>query len=284
MNPWKRLIGGGDASIARARRPEALAASLGSAPLEGLAWLGRRPSPAAPLLYRLLLRLGEGFLFGACRIRVEVTGREHLPHGGYILVAALHRSWIDPLVVLRAVPIEPRVWFLGSGPTAFDRPWKERLLRRTGGILPVWRGGASVEVHVEAAKAVVEEGGILGLFMEGRIGGPPDRLVRAQHGAAVLALRTVEPIVPVVVCGTEELYRGKRISVRVLPPTSVAALLGTDHSDCVAPGTRRELQVAHHLTDALVQRMAPVVSADHPGTVDPAERRRRWSWLTRLMR
>jgi len=54
-------------------------------------------------------------------------------------------------VVIRALPTEPRVWFLGSGPTAFDRRWKERLLRHTGGILPVWRGGTRLDAHVEAA-------------------------------------------------------------------------------------------------------------------------------------
>jgi 1-acyl-sn-glycerol-3-phosphate acyltransferase len=284
MSVWTRLFGGGDASIARAHRPQALAASLASPPLEGLDWLGHRPSATAPLLYRILLRLGGAFLFGVCGIRVEVQGREHLPRSGFLLVAALHRSWIDPLVVLRALPVEPRVWFLGSGPTAFDRPWKEWLLRRTGGILPVWRGGSSVDVHVEAAKAVVEEGGVLGLFIEGRIAGPPDRLVRAQQGAAFLALRTGELVVPVVVCGTEVLYRGKRLSVHILPPTSVADLLGTDHADCLVPGTRHELRVVHHLTDALVARMGPVVAGDHAATVDPVDHPRHWSWLTRLMR
>ena len=74
------------------------------------------------------------------------------------------------------------------------------------------------------------------------------------------------------------------MSVRILPPTSVVDLLGTDHADCLVPGTRRELQVVHHLTEALVQRMAPVVIADHPGTLDPPGQPRHWSWLTRLMR
>ena len=190
-----RLLGGGDESIARARRPEAFAASLGFHHRRASTALGHGRRPRHPSCT------------GSCCASVAGSWVRGMPHrvdvkdgrtcrGGFILVTALHRNWIDPLVVLRALPIEPRVWFLGSGPTAFDRPWKERLLRRTGGNLPVWRGGASVDPHVEAAKAVVEEGGILGLFIEGRIAGPPDRLARAQHGAALLALRTGEPVVP----------------------------------------------------------------------------------------
>lgn len=284
MGLWQRLVGGGGRSIARARRPEALAASLAEAPKEGLDWLGRRPSPTAPLLYRVLLRLGEVFLYRVCAIRVDVQGREALPRDGYLLVAALHRSWIDPVVVLRALPVEPRVWFMGSGPTAFDRPWKERLLRRTGGILPVWRGGVGIDVHADAARAVVEEGAVLALFVEGRIAGPPDRPARARDGAALLALRTDAPIVLLALCGAEELYRGKRVSARLLPPTSVSELVGPRDAHDVAPGTRAELRAAHALTTAMTERIAAAILTDHPGTVDPPTHRRRWSWLTRLMR
>jgi hypothetical protein len=100
------------------------------------------------------VRLGEAFLFGLCGLRLEVEGREHLPQGGFIAACALHRSWLDPLLIIRALPLEPRVWFIGSGPTAFDRRWRERLLRHIGGLLPVWRGGRDIFVHVRAAQAI----------------------------------------------------------------------------------------------------------------------------------
>lgn len=132
-----RLLGGGQQTVAGARRPQALAANRGRPALEGLDWLARRPSARAPRFYRLLSALGEAFLYRVCAIHVEVEGREHLPRGGYLAAAALHRGWIDPLVVLRALPVEPRVWFLGSAASVFDRAWKEWLLRRTGGLR--WR-------------------------------------------------------------------------------------------------------------------------------------------------
>jgi 1-acyl-sn-glycerol-3-phosphate acyltransferase len=283
---WRqRLLGGGDASIARARRPGELAASMATPPPEGLDWLRARPGPRAPLLYRVLLALGDAFLFHICAIRVTVQGREHLPAGGSIVVAALHRSWIDPVVLLRVLPREPRPWFLGSGPTAFDRAWKERLLRRTGGILPVWRGGADVEVHVRAAQAVVDEGAILALFMEGAIGGPPDRISRLRDGAALLAMRTGAPIVLMSMCGAETLHRGKRIAVRVMPATTVEDLLGTEPG-AITPlaGTRDELRRARALTRAMAARIDTALALDHPGTLDAAAAPRRWTWLERLMR
>jgi 1-acyl-sn-glycerol-3-phosphate acyltransferase len=199
-------------------------------------------------------------------------------------MSALHRSWIDPLVLIRALPLEPRVWFMGSGPTAFDRRWKEALLRRTGGMLPVWRGGTDVDIHVRAAAAVIKEGAVLGLFTEGAIAGPPDRPAKMRLGAAVLCLRTGAAIVPVAICGAEELYRGKRISVRVLRPTSPAELLGDAWQGPPEPGSRAELRAARALTEAISERIAEAVAESYPDTVDPAGTPRRWSWLTRLMR
>ena len=69
------------------------------------------------------------------------TGRSTSRAGGYLLVAAAHRGWMDPFVVMHALPAEPRAWFLGSGPSTFTAPWREWLIQRIGGLLPVWRGG-----------------------------------------------------------------------------------------------------------------------------------------------
>lgn len=283
MGLRSRILGGGDASIARARRPQALRDSMTEPPKEGIDWLGRTPGPGAPLLYRALLTLSDGFLFGVCRLRLDVRGRERLPRdGGYLIAVGLHRSWIDPLLVVRAIPREPRPWYLGSGPTAFDRRWKERLLRHTGGILPVWRGGTDLDIHVRTARAVLDSGAVLALFVEGAIGGPPDRLSRVRDGAALLALRTDARIVPMGVCGAEVLYRGKRMAVRIGAPVSVAELLGGP--PVAAPGTRDELREARRLTHAIAERIDALVTDSHAGAVDAPDGRRRWTWLTRLMR
>ena len=74
-----RILGGGDDSIARARRPEALRASLAAPPREGIDRLGRTPGPDAPLLDRVLVNLASACLLRVCRIRVEVEGAERLP-------------------------------------------------------------------------------------------------------------------------------------------------------------------------------------------------------------
>jgi hypothetical protein len=86
------------------------------------------------------------------------------------------------------------------------------------------------------------------------------------------------------IAGTEELYLGRRMASRILPPTSVGGLLGTDSGGVLPePGTRAELDLAHRLTAELEAILRPEVEALWPATVDPPGRprrvRRRLTWL-----
>lgn len=228
--------------------------------------------------------LARFVFFGLLRFRVDRSGREHIPaSGGYLLVGAVHRGWMDPFLVLHALPLEPRAWFLGSAASAFDRPWKEFLLRRLGGILPVWRGGVGIDTHLASARAVLEAGGVFVLFPEGGVLGPPDRLSTFRVGAALIALRTGAPILPFAMAGTQELHLGRRMASRVLRPTSARALLGmaADHT-LPAAGTREELELARRLTDRFAELLAPAVADLAAGLDGRQPRRTRGRWLTWL--
>lgn len=268
----------------RARvRPQELAAARGGA-LEGLDWLGRTPDTRAPLLYRFLCLVARVALFSVFRLRVEVSGRELLPKGGYLLVVAAHRGWADPFIVIHALPTEPRPWFLGSGPSTFTSPWREALIKRVGGLLPVWRGGVGVEGHIRSARAVLEAGGVFVQMPEGTVNGPVGTTGPFRPGAALIALRLGATIVPMALAGTEELYIGHRMAARILPPTSIADLLGTSWDGRLPEaGTRDELELARRVTEALVNRLRPAVEALQPQTVDPPSHPRRLRhWLTWL--
>jgi 1-acyl-sn-glycerol-3-phosphate acyltransferase len=264
--------------------PEALARERGGA-IEGLDWLGRPPEAKAGLLVRFLAIVARVVLFGLFRFHVSIEGRELVPRtGGYIVIAAAHRGWMDPFVVLDALPLEPRVWFLGSGPSAFGSRWREALIHRVGGLLPVWRGGIGVEKHVAAARAVVANGAILAQMPEGTVSGPAGTIGPFRIGAALIALRTGAPLLLVAVAGTEELYVGRRMAARILPPTTLAELLGPGWDGRLpAEGSRDELDLARRLTDRFAERLGPVVEELHPRTIDPPGHprrlRERLTWL-----
>jgi 1-acyl-sn-glycerol-3-phosphate acyltransferase len=263
--------------------PEALAAARGGA-VEGLDWLGRTPESSASLLYRLVRLVARFTLFVVFRFHLSTEGREHLPAGGYFLVAAAHRGWMDPFVVLHAIPTEPRAWFLGSGPSTFTSRWRERFVHRLGGLLPVWRGGVGIEGHVASARAVTGNGGVFVQMPEGTVSGPPGRIGQFRVGWAVIAMRTDGPIVPLAMAGTDELYVGRRMASRVLPATSARALAGLPPDAPLPPeDSREELDVARRMNERLSEMLGPVVVELYARTVDPPGHprrlRHRLTWL-----
>ena len=252
--------------------------------MAGLAWLGRQPESSASVLYRLVRVVARFVLFVGFRFRISTDGQELLPAGGYLLVGAAHRGWMDPFVVIHALPIEPRAWFLGSGPSTFTSRWRERFIHRIGGLLPVWRGGVGIDQHVASARAVIANGGVFVQMPEGTVSGPPGQIGPFRVGWAVIALRTDAPIVPLVMAGTDELYIGRRLASRVMPVTSVRTLAGLPPgAPLPAEGSREELEVARRMSERLADILGPVVVALHAWTVDPPEHprrlRRRLTWL-----
>jgi 1-acyl-sn-glycerol-3-phosphate acyltransferase len=264
--------------------PQALAEARGGV-REGLDWLGRPPETRAGLLVRAVSAFARFLLFVVFRFRVSTAGREHLPAGGgYLVVAAIHRGWMDPFLILHALPLEPRAWFLGSGPSAFSARWREWLLRRLGGMLPVWRGGVGVNQHVASARAVLANRGVFVLVPEGGVAGPPDRPGTFRTGAALISLRTGAPVVPIALAGADELYLGKRMASQILPPTSARALLGEAWDGALPePGSREELDLAYRLTERFADLLGPAVATIYPGTVDPPDHPRRLRGLTWLL-
>lgn len=265
--------------------PEALAASRKGGAEEGLVWLGRTPESRGPWLYHVLRLVARFVCFVLLRFRIRTSGQERLPTGGgYLLVAAAHRGWMDPFVVMHAIPAEPRCWFLGSGPSTFTARWREFLIKRLGGLLPVWRGGVGIDQHVASARAVIANGGVFAQMPEGTVSGPPGRLGALRTGWAIIALRTDAPIVPLAMAGTEELYLGRRMASQVLEPTTARILAGLPPDAAFPePGSREELALARVMTDRLAAILGPVVEALHPWTVDPPDHprrlRRRLTWL-----
>ena len=145
-----------------------------------------------------------------------------------------------------------------------------------GGLLPVWRGGIGIDAHVASAKAVLANDAVFVQMPEGTVSGPPGRLGPLRNGWAIIAMRTDAPILPIAIAGTEELYIGRRMASRVLPPTSVRELaaLPSDAS-LPEPGSREELALARVLSDGLAARLGPVIEALYPATVDPPNHPRR---------
>jgi glycerol-3-phosphate dehydrogenase (NAD(P)+) len=143
--------------------------------------------------------------------RLSRNGREHARGvKGGLIVAANHRSFLDPFVIGAALPWRRPMNYVAKV-ELFERRWQAWLLSRLGAF-PI-RRGESDEESVETARRVVERGGTVCIFPEGtRI--RSGALAAPKRGVGRLALQTGAPVVPTAVLGTEEVRRGWRIRPR----------------------------------------------------------------------
>ena len=248
---------------------------------EGLAWLGRSPTAHAGPVVRGLLRLFRVALTTLGGIRVTVEGREHLPSGGSIAAIAAHRSWFDGPLLLSEF-IQPRLWYIASAGAIFKFPGLEWAMRRFGGMVPVHRGGVDIDVHVDAARAIIDAGAVFGIYPEGTRAGDDVALTAFRRGIGVIGLRTGARIVPVALGGTKTLYRGRRVGVRILPATTALALAGLDQAP--EAGSPAEFDAARVVSSSLAELLAPHVAELARRAEDPPDHPRRWRWMSDLFR
>jgi 1-acyl-sn-glycerol-3-phosphate acyltransferase len=152
-----------------------------------------------------------------------------------------------------------------------------------GGVIPTWPGGgrAAVDAHLAAVAEALAAGCVLCLFPETGPATPPGTARPLGLGIAYFALRTGAPIVPIVLGGSHELYRGRRFRLHVLPPVTARELAQLpDGAPLPDPWTSAERDAAHRIVAELHARTAEPVAAAHVATQAPAGAKRRWRWLT----
>jgi 1-acyl-sn-glycerol-3-phosphate acyltransferase len=129
--------------------------------------------------------------------RPAITGREHVPDVGPVVLAPIHRSFLDFLFT--PVVTDRKLFFMAK-----DSLWRSGFLRRllpVVGVFPVNRDGADREA-LHRAEEVLREGQVLVMFPEGgRQSG--DAVQPLRDGVAFLAARTNATIVPMGIGGSD---------------------------------------------------------------------------------
>jgi 1-acyl-sn-glycerol-3-phosphate acyltransferase len=165
--------------------------------------------PKGTGLYRL-----SSFLLGVlfrCYNRYQVSGREHIPETGGVLLIANHTSYLDPPV---AGPSCPRPVSFMAKSELFRIPILGPLIRRVHAF-PVKRGAADQHALRHAVR-LLRQGRVLMIFPEGTRS-PDGRLQSFEHGAAFIALASGAAVVPMAIDGADHvLPRGKPV---LLPAT-----------------------------------------------------------------
>ncbi len=137
--------------------------------------------------------------------RMRRIGLEHVPRRGPVIIAANHRSFLDPFVI--ACMARRPMYYVAK-----QEIFKFRViawLLSSLGAFPVRRGAGDADM-ITTAKAILARGDIVLIFPEGTRT-RPGALGRPRRGVGRLALETGVPVVPVAVIGTEAIRRGWRI-------------------------------------------------------------------------
>ena len=96
--------------------------------------------------------------------RYARTGREHARLKGGLIVAANHRSFLDPFAIGGCLPWRRPMNYVAKV-ELFERRWQGWILSRLGAF-PI-RRGESDEESMETARLIVERGGAVCIFPEG---------------------------------------------------------------------------------------------------------------------
>jgi 1-acyl-sn-glycerol-3-phosphate acyltransferase len=185
-----------------------------------------RQKRIAYAVVRSLLRLALLLLTRAC-----VRGLEHLPRTGAGIVVSNHVAAADPVVLIAVLP---RPIALMS--KAENARGVLKLLMSLVGAFTVRRGAADRRA-LQVAERVLEQGRLLCMFPEGTRSAS-GVLGSAHGGAALLALKSAAPIIPVAITGTPRIFLrhfpwlGRpRVTVTVGAPFDVRAPAGTAQRD-----------------------------------------------------
>lgn len=181
----------------------------------------------AALHQRARRRGANGFVYWPVRVtfqlffhlyfRMARIGREHIPRTGPVILAANHRSFLDPFII---GTLARRPMYYVAKQELFANPVVSWLLSALGAF-PVARGQGDGEM-IRTATDLLSRGEIVLIFPEGTRT-RPGPLAKARRGVGRLALETGAPVIPVAVIGTESVRRGwrirpHRVRVRVGPP------------------------------------------------------------------
>ncbi len=174
----------------------------------------------------------RGLFFGLAKLyfRLEIRGRENIPAHGPFVLAPVHRSNLDFILV--STVRGPRMRYMGKASI-----WKSALLGRFVSMLgafPVHRGTADRE-SLRTCMRVIENGEPLVMFPEGtRRSG--DTVEELFDGTAYVAARAGVPLVPVGIGGSD---KAMPVGSSMVWPRKIVMIVGEPIVPAVGDGTGR---------------------------------------------
>jgi 1-acyl-sn-glycerol-3-phosphate acyltransferase len=175
--------------------------------------------------------------------RLEIHGREHVPTNGPFVLAPVHRSNLDFILV--SALTRTRMRYMGKA-SIWKWGWGGRFVSMLGAF-PVHRGSADRDA-LRTCLAVIENGVPVVMSPEGtRRSGPV--VEDLFDGPAYIAARTGAPLVPVGVGGSD---KAMPVGSKLIRPHRIVLVVGEPITPPPGDGTGRvRRRVVRELTERL---------------------------------
>ena len=171
--------------------------------LAPLTWMLVAVLPSQSRRWRLM-HVATRTLLQLTAIPLTVEGVEKLPRQGTCVIVANHSSYLDGMVLVAALPLNPV--FVAKAELAGQRI-ADTFLRRIGAVFVERFDRARGAEDARRTTEVLQSGNSLAFFPEGTFTRMPG-LLPFHMGAFVAAAEAGVPVVPVTINGTRSLLRG----------------------------------------------------------------------------
>lgn len=149
------------------------------------------------------LVVGAGLIYITLFKRYSFSGVENLPAKGPVILAANHKSNLDPFYI--AIALKRKVHFLAKD-ELFRNPMLGWLMGKLGTVQV--RRGESDREAIAKALGILKQQEVLGIFVEGTRRRDIQGVGDLKTGAAMLSHHSKTPIVPVGI-----IRRGRNVHV-----------------------------------------------------------------------
>jgi 1-acyl-sn-glycerol-3-phosphate acyltransferase len=180
-------------------------------------------------------------LFGRVYHRLDLLNACRIPRTGPAILVSNHISGLDPLLLQSACPRRLITWMMAS--EYMDLPGLGWFFR-TIGVIPVERSGKD-SGPLRAALRTLQQGGVLGIFPEGRLSKTGD-LLPFQTGVGMIAAKSGATIYPAYQTGD---HRGREIIPGVLTPATARLAFGPPVQLPHTEGRRADPAVSTHFVE-----------------------------------
>ncbi len=181
---------------------------------------GQKWTPALGTIDGFLFMIGFGYARGVHDLQIEAEDGAFDDLGGPMIVVSNHTAGVDPILVSLAVPTKIS-WLMADDMRLPGMGW----FWNWAGVIFIARNRHG-RTGLRRARKHLDDGGVIGIFPEGKIERPAGQLLKFAPGVGVLVKRSGARVLPVLIEGTptetanawDSLWTRSNTRIRVMKP------------------------------------------------------------------